>query len=135
MVVLGKGVLRSMHVHKDYLCDLIPVDVVINTCILSAWYASTVYYSQQTFPKTLTIQSTESSTRNSDVFVVNCVSGPSNPITWDEIRRIATPINVSLSIGRDFSCTIRTISSIEISQSIECATRTYCSGGDHRFCI
>ncbi|KAI7698102.1 hypothetical protein SSS_05082 [Sarcoptes scabiei] len=92
MVVLGKGVLRSMHVHKDYLCDLIPVDVVINTCILSAWYASTVYYSQQTFPKTLTIQSTESSTRNSDVFVVNCVSGPSNPITWDEIRRIATPL-------------------------------------------
>lgn len=41
MVVCGKGVLRSVHCYNSYKCDMIPVDLVINTCIGSAWYVAT----------------------------------------------------------------------------------------------
>lgn len=40
LVVAGKGVLRSMIVHKDKICDIVPVDVVANTAITAAHYIS-----------------------------------------------------------------------------------------------
>lgn len=38
LVVCGKGVLRSMIVHKDKICDIVPVDMVANTAITAACY-------------------------------------------------------------------------------------------------
>lgn len=38
LVVCGKGVLRSMIVHKDKICDIVPVDIVANTAITAAYY-------------------------------------------------------------------------------------------------
>lgn len=40
LVVCGKGVLRSMIVHKDKICDIVPVDIVANTAITAAFYIS-----------------------------------------------------------------------------------------------
>ena len=40
LVVCGKGVLRSMIVHKDKICDIVPVDIVANTAITAAYYIS-----------------------------------------------------------------------------------------------
>lgn len=67
LVVNGNGVLRSMHVIKEYLSDVIPVDVVINTCITSAWYVAVKQN------KCNLIQPTKADMNN--VLVVNCVSG------------------------------------------------------------
>lgn len=80
LVVSGKGVLRSMHVKKDYKCDLVPVDVVINACIVSAWYIAAIHYSKvEKFPKILTNDEMNcvhgKTSHQEDIFVVNCVSG------------------------------------------------------------
>ncbi|KAH9522304.1 hypothetical protein DERF_005890 [Dermatophagoides farinae] len=97
LVVSGKGILRSMNVQKDYLCDLIPVDVVINTCILSAWYIAVHHYKHSKFPRTLTTSATTMSDNrqcsdNNEIFVVNCVTGAHNPITWNQLRNISMPL-------------------------------------------
>lgn len=44
LVVCGKGVLRSMIVHKDKICDIVPVDVVANTAITAAFYISKQHF-------------------------------------------------------------------------------------------
>lgn len=72
LVVNGKGVLRTMHADVNKICDLIPVDIVVNTCISAAWLTAFL--------------------RPSSVIVVNCTSGPLNPITWGDIKRLSHPL-------------------------------------------
>ncbi|XP_053203007.1 fatty acyl-CoA reductase 1-like [Panonychus citri] len=69
LVSSGKGVLRTMHVHGEKICDMIPVDIVANTLIVSAWYVST--------------KANESPT------VINCTSGSINPITWNTFQNLS----------------------------------------------
>nr|XP_027204911.1 fatty acyl-CoA reductase 1-like [Dermatophagoides pteronyssinus] len=102
LVVSGKGILRSMNVQKEYQCDLIPVDVVINTCILSSWYVAVHHYKHSKFPPTLTTTATTTTTStttnnrkcldNNEIFVVNCVTGSHNPVTWNQLRDISMPL-------------------------------------------
>lgn len=79
LVTAGKGILRSMLVESDFICDAIPVDVVANTIIVSAWYVGS---RQRTPAKLPTIE---------NPFVVNCTSGQINPITWGEVRSLSHP--------------------------------------------
>ncbi|KAI2806857.1 hypothetical protein BLOT_008816 [Blomia tropicalis] len=104
MVVNGKGVLRTMHANSDYVTDIIPVDIVINSCISAAWYVAEC----QCKLAPMSINNRRSSECSSsglssagtsmdridgnDVFVVNCVSGSLNPITWAQLRDMTTPI-------------------------------------------
>lgn len=72
LVVSGKGVLRTMFVHEDKICDMIPVDLVANTIIAAAWFAAT--------------------RRPSAAIVFNCTSGGLNPISWGRIRDLSHPL-------------------------------------------
>lgn len=74
LVVSGKGVLRSMYVHEKKIIDMVPVDIVTNTCIASAWYVAT--------------------RRPTSAFVVNCTSGGLNGISWGRLRQISHPLLV-----------------------------------------
>ncbi|XP_015793649.1 putative fatty acyl-CoA reductase CG5065 [Tetranychus urticae] len=69
LVSSGKGVLRTMHVHGDKICDMIPVDIVANTLITSAWFVA---------------NKAEKGTT-----VINCTSGSLNPINWDTFQNIS----------------------------------------------
>ena len=89
MVVSGKGVLRTIHANPDYVTDVIPVDVVINTCIASAWYVAACHPKGTSSRLAVRRASDGSSSSglssagtsergggtDSEVFVVNCVSG------------------------------------------------------------
>ncbi|KAI1309425.1 putative fatty acyl-CoA reductase [Halotydeus destructor] len=61
-----------MYVHREKLCDMVPVDIVANSCIVAAMMAA------NNKPKT--------------PFVVNCVSGSLNPISWGQVKTIADPL-------------------------------------------
>lgn len=61
---VGNGLFRTIICEKDYLCDVIPVDIVINLVIASAW--------RQAITKSQTMK------------VYNCVTGRQQPITWGE---------------------------------------------------
>lgn len=73
LVAAGKGVLRTLHARPDAVCDVIPVDFVVNTCLASA--AAVAVRRPADAP-----------------LVVNCVSGQTNPITWRQIRDFSAPL-------------------------------------------
>ena len=79
----GKGILRTVLVHKEKICDMIPVDFVANTCILSA--VDVVKHNCK------------------KVKVYNCTSGATNPIAWGRIKALADPLlikNPSMELFR-----------------------------------
>ncbi|XP_067129658.1 putative fatty acyl-CoA reductase CG5065 [Centruroides vittatus] len=60
-----KGILRSMLIHGEKVCDLIPVDIVVNLMISIGWEkAKKLHDSSQ------------------EILVYNCTSGSLNPMTW-----------------------------------------------------
>ena len=65
MAGIATGVLRTMHIEKDFVADLIPVDVVINAMIVAAWKTAQDYTGNPTIPS-----------------VYNVTSGSFKPITW-----------------------------------------------------
>lgn len=82
LVTAGKGILRTMLVDGEKICDAIPVDIVANTIIVSAWHVA----NHQRPP------TDQESTKNTqEPYVVNCISGQINPITWEEIRSLSHP--------------------------------------------
>ncbi|RWS14634.1 putative fatty acyl-CoA reductase CG5065-like protein, partial [Dinothrombium tinctorium] len=83
LVVSGKGVLRTMHVHKEKICDMVPVDIVANALIVGAWFVGTK--------------------KSGQIQVFNCTSGGLNPITWSQIKEISSPLlikNPSMELFR-----------------------------------
>lgn len=80
LVTAGAGILRAMLVDGYKICDAIPVDIVANTIITSAWHVAN-----------LNAQKSKSSKTDKELFVVNCTSGQINPITWEEIRTLSQP--------------------------------------------
>lgn len=86
LVVAGKGVLRVLLVDGDKICDAIPVDIVANTIITCAWHVA--YRNLSKKGSGTQLQKLDSS----EPYVVNCVSGQINPITWSEIRSLSHPV-------------------------------------------
>ncbi|XP_059219889.1 putative fatty acyl-CoA reductase CG5065 [Stomoxys calcitrans] len=62
MMEIGKGSLSSILGDKDIICDIIPVDYVVNSLIMTATRATL-----------------------GRIYISNCTSGVSNPITWDRL--------------------------------------------------
>ncbi|XP_034234855.1 putative fatty acyl-CoA reductase CG5065 [Thrips palmi] len=68
MMEIGRGTIRSIICEEDYIVDLIPVDLVVNTLITAAWRTGTHLAN--------------------NVQVYNCTSGQLNPVHWHEFGRL-----------------------------------------------
>ncbi|CAG9794383.1 unnamed protein product [Diatraea saccharalis] len=68
VVGIGTGVLRTMYMDLDIVADMVPVDLVVNSILASAWYTAKNYKVNQT----------------SDIPIYNFVSGAQNPIKWGQ---------------------------------------------------
>ncbi|XP_075146064.1 putative fatty acyl-CoA reductase CG5065 [Haematobia irritans] len=62
MMEIGKGSLSSILGDKDVICDIIPVDYVVNSMIMTALRAT-----------------------QGRIYISNCTSGVTNPITWHRL--------------------------------------------------
>lgn len=98
LVTAGAGILRAMLVDGEKICDAIPVDIVANTIIASAWHVANREQARKRGlnagePSTpeQQIAKSSSSGKHKEPFVVNCTSGQINPITWEEIRSLSHP--------------------------------------------
>lgn len=93
LVTAGAGILRAMLVDGEKICDAIPVDIVANTIIATAWYvANQDLARKRRLDANGESKRTSSTTRKvTEPFVVNCTSGQINPITWEEIRSLSHP--------------------------------------------
>ncbi|XP_053621926.1 putative fatty acyl-CoA reductase CG5065 [Plodia interpunctella] len=62
LVGAGKGVIRTMHCNEDYVADVVPVDIVVNACILLAYCTALE--------------------KPTEVQICNITQSGVNPITW-----------------------------------------------------
>ncbi|KAI2808466.1 hypothetical protein RDWZM_005739 [Blomia tropicalis] len=67
------GITRTMECNCDYQADIIPVDFVANSLIVSGWYAAQQYQAYNNCSSTTRME------------VVHISSGIHNPITWGQI--------------------------------------------------
>lgn len=63
---VGNGVFRTIICESNYVVDVVPVDIVINLMIVTAWRTA----------------STDNA--STDMKVYNCVTSKQNPVTWKE---------------------------------------------------
>lgn len=61
----GRGYLRSVKSEGDAVLDLVPVDIVVNLLITSAWYTAT--------------------NRINRIQIYHCSTGKLNPFRWGEM--------------------------------------------------
>lgn len=66
MMGAAKGIVRRLPVNKDLITDYIPIDVVVNEVIVSAWHVGTK--------------------RPSSVSVYHCTSSTINPFRWSSVE-------------------------------------------------
>ncbi|XP_030368978.1 putative fatty acyl-CoA reductase CG5065 [Scaptodrosophila lebanonensis] len=66
---LAKGLFRTMMCEKNYVADLVPVDIVINLMIAAAWRTAT--------------------RKSNNLLIYNCCTGQRNPIVWSEFVKYA----------------------------------------------
>lgn len=71
-VVSGKGILRTAVVQKEKICDMVPVDIVANSCILAGVQVAMI--------------------KSQKPIVYNCTSGSVNPISWGRVKEVADPL-------------------------------------------
>ncbi|XP_060534283.1 putative fatty acyl-CoA reductase CG5065 [Cylas formicarius] len=68
LAAAGKGLFRTMLCQKDKVADLVPVDMVINLMVTSAWWVAT--------------------SKPSDLPIYNCVTGMRKPVTWNNFIQL-----------------------------------------------
>ncbi|KAH8309430.1 putative fatty acyl-CoA reductase CG5065 [Drosophila kikkawai] len=66
---LAKGMFRTMMCEKNYVADMVPVDIVINLMIAAAWRTAT--------------------RKSNNLLIYNCCTGQRNPIIWSEFVKHA----------------------------------------------
>ncbi|XP_013191884.2 putative fatty acyl-CoA reductase CG5065 [Amyelois transitella] len=62
LVGAGKGVIRTMHCNENYVADVVPVDIVVNACILLAFCTALE--------------------KSKDIQICNITQSGINPVTW-----------------------------------------------------
>ncbi|XP_035228871.1 putative fatty acyl-CoA reductase CG5065 isoform X2 [Stegodyphus dumicola] len=72
IIMTGQGLLRTMLVYEGTVVDWMPVDLVANLLISSAWQIG--------------------SQKPNTIKVYNCTSGDLNRVTWSDIERTAYPL-------------------------------------------
>lgn len=86
------GVVRRLPVDKNIIYDYIPVDVVVNECILAGWHVATTRLKQVL--KSLEVKLSRFSFikfffhfyRPKDVSVFHCTSSTYKPFSWNQVE-------------------------------------------------
>ncbi|XP_067626537.1 putative fatty acyl-CoA reductase CG5065 [Eurosta solidaginis] len=69
VAAVGKGLFRTIMCEKNYVADMVPVDIVINLMIAAAWRTAT--------------------SKSDALAIYNCCTGQRHPIQWGEFVKYA----------------------------------------------
>lgn len=83
---LAKGLFRTMMCEKNYVADMVPVDIVINLMIAAAWRTAT--------------------RKSNNLLIYNCCTGQRNPIIWSEFVKYAMSSVRKHPLGRSHSLSL-----------------------------
>lgn len=81
-IAAGRGYLRSMKGEGDAVLDLVPVDIVVNLLITSAWYTA--------------------ANRLNKIQIYHCTTGKLNPFRWGEMENFVTFYSKSIPFEHAF---------------------------------
>lgn len=82
------GLLRSLHLKKEFIGDIVPADFVSNTILAVAWdLASNRNTAISDNFETFSLEEKEVSTTPFQTKIYNCTTSKDNPITWSMINR------------------------------------------------
>jgi len=81
-IAAGRGYLRSVKSEGDAVLDLVPVDIVVNLLITSAWYTAT--------------------NRINRIQIYHCSTGKLNPFRWGEMESFVTFYSKNTPFERAF---------------------------------
>lgn len=91
VLAIGKGLLRTMHVKHECKADIVPVDVVVNTMIASAYFVAKRNNKLNVSPAMSESNIAEEETIPKP-YIIHCNSGDLNPITWGWLESNVFPI-------------------------------------------
>lgn len=93
------GCIQAMHAYPSYCADIVPVDIVANLIICTAWQIHQQH--RQKLPNKPKIFSTElrdakgeSVGHYENICVFNCVSGTLNPVAWQDFAKYIKQIGL-----------------------------------------
>jgi len=81
-IAVGRGYLRSMKGEGQAVLDIIPVDVVVNLLITSAWHKGI--------------------TKKNNIDIYHCTTGGLHPFRWSEMENFVTMYSKSIPFERAF---------------------------------
>lgn len=81
MIGAGKGVIRSMLCNADYLSDMIPCDMVVNSTIALAWRVALE--------------------KSGEPIFMNVTVNENNQISWGEVLRIGKKHTLANPFSRE----------------------------------
>lgn len=88
ILAIGKGLLRTLHVHTHCKADIVPVDITVNTMIASSYFAAKQYNKLADWREA----NTTCEKTMQRPYIIHCNSGDLNPIKWGRIEKEAFPI-------------------------------------------
>lgn len=83
------GAIQAMHGCPYYCADIVPVDVVANLLICTAWQ---IHKQNKEFIKCAEVGETRE--QNNNITVFNCVSGTLNPVAWSDFSKYIKQIGL-----------------------------------------
>lgn len=94
VIAIGKGLLRSMHAKREVKAEIVPVDIVVNTMIASAYYIAKSNNKLSIEPETseLELEKNQDVESLGELPIIHCNSGDLNPVTWGQLEDQAFPI-------------------------------------------
>lgn len=91
------GAIQAMHAYPNYCADIVPVDIVANLIICTAWQIldKDRIKPEATFKAALREDGSEDGAKVYDnVSVFNCVSGTLNPVAWRDFAKYIKQIGL-----------------------------------------
>lgn len=85
------GAIQAMHANPNYCADIVPVDIVANLIICTAWQ---VHQQHRKSPLKDDNDIPEGLRQNKHISIFNCVSGTLNPVIWSDFAKYIKQIGL-----------------------------------------
>lgn len=92
------GAIQAMIAYPNYCADIIPVDIVANLIICTAWHVHQQHIIRPTMKSKSSLEKNDVKDRlkqsDENISVFNCVSGTLNPVAWKDFAKYIKQIGL-----------------------------------------
>lgn len=93
ILAMMTGAIQAMIAYPDYCADIVPVDIVANLIICTAWQVNRQHRNPEKRLDSIST-TTEGCETIKDISIFNCVSGTLNPVAWSDFAKYIKQIGL-----------------------------------------